>query len=84
MNKLFDEETGLLLLDELVFHSDSFQAIIADNAITDDEIIRQANLVVELFRKLDQQLNDEDKKIVMEAIAECAVLYQINAIKGGK
>ncbi len=84
MKKLFDETTGYLLLDEIVFNRSSFQTIMEDNTITDDEVIKQANAVVTLLKKLDAKLDGEEKKLVIDAISEIAVLYQINALKGGK
>lgn len=84
MIHLFDEENGLLLLDEVVMQSPRYQAIVADALVTDDEVIEQAGRVVELFRKINCQLSEEDKALVVKAIAELAVLYQIDAIKEGK
>jgi hypothetical protein len=84
MVKLFDDEMGFLRLDEIVLGMESFQSILADKVITDDEIITQANHVVELFRKIDSSLADQDKELVVNAVSELAVLYALNAIKGGR
>lgn len=80
MKKLFDEKNGLLLLDELVLEMDSYQKIIADRIITDDEIMAQSAVVVDLFKQIDTNLNDQDKALVLKTIAELAVLYQLNSI----
>lgn len=53
MKKLFDEKNGLLLLDELVLEMDSYQKIIADRIITDDEIMAHSAVVVDLFKQID-------------------------------
>ncbi len=84
MKKLFDKDTGYLLLDEIVFERNSYQAILEDNVITDDEVVKQTNRVVELFKKLDEKLDQKEKELAVDAIAELAVLYQINALKGGR
>lgn len=81
MKKLFDEKNGLLLLDELVLEMDSYQKIIADRIITDDEIMAQSVVVVELFKQIDTTLKDQDKALVLKTIAELAVLYQLNSIR---
>jgi hypothetical protein len=51
--------------------------------VTDDEIAEQANHVVDLFRKIEETLSAEDKELVINAVAELAVLYQLSAVKGG-
>lgn len=81
MKKLFDEKNGLLLLDELVLEMDSYQKVIADRIITDDEIMAQSVVVVDLFKQIDTTLKDQDKALVLKTIVELAVLYQLNAIR---
>ncbi len=83
MAKLFDESSGLLLLDEMVFNTASYQAIIEDKVITDQEIMQQASRVEGLLKKAERQLNDADRELVFSAISELAVLYQLHANKGG-
>lgn len=83
MTRLFDEANGLLLLDEMVFACPGYQAIIEDQVITDEVIEEQVTRVIALFKKIDGQLNTEDKELVLKTICELAVLYEINAFKGG-
>lgn len=75
--KLFDENTGLLRLDEVVCTLDSFRQITGDNQITEEEIIAQHDRVVSLLRRVDSQLADADRDLVISAIAELAALYQL-------
>ncbi len=82
MKKLFDETTGYLMLDEVIMDAPSFKMIMADNVITDEEIIKQANTVIELLRSLDEKLNSDEKELAVKAITEIAVLYEINARRG--
>lgn len=81
MKKLFDETNGLLLLDELVFGMSSFQKIMEDNVITDDEIMKQSDVVVNLLKQIDTDLSDKDRELVLKTIGEMAVLYQLNSIR---
>lgn len=81
MKKLFDEANGLLLLDELVLSMPSYQKIIEDRMITDDEIMKQSNVVVDLLKQMDTNLSEKDRDLVLTAICEIAVLYQLNSIK---
>ena len=83
MRKLFDEENGLLLLDEIVFDSPSYQALMDGHVVVDDEIMTQSERVITLLKEIDGKLNSEDKELVVKTISELAVLYEINALKGG-
>jgi hypothetical protein len=73
-----------LRLDEIVYESKSFQRIMADEKVTDEEVAAQGNLVVKLFHEIETKLSEKDKELVIQAISELAVLYEINAHKGGK
>lgn len=84
MKKLFDESTGLLLLDEMVYSMPSFQKIMEDNMITDEEIMNQSEVVVDLLKKIDTELNEEERELVIKTICEMAVLYQLHAIRVGE
>lgn len=84
MERLFDDATGGLLLDEAVLRSPIYQAMIEDNVITDDEIMAQATRVLDLLKQIDRQLGEDDRALVIQAISQIAVLYEVNAMKGGK
>jgi len=81
MNKLFDQTNGLLLLDEMIFSMPSYQQILEDNIITDEEIMKQSEVVVDLLKQVDTQLMGKDRDLVLKTICEMAVLYQLNSIK---
>ena len=66
---LFDKE-GILNIDELVAQRPTFRKIMEDQIVTDDELTNQANLVVNLLKKLEQTL-----------LAEMSVLYAIHQYK---
>jgi len=83
MKRLFDEENGLLLLDEIVYDSPSYQALMDGHMVIDDEIMTQSGRVITLLKEIDEKLNSEDKDLVVKTISELAVLYEINALKGG-
>lgn len=79
MDKLFDESTGLLLLDEMVYAMPSYQKIIEDSIITEDEIVKQSEVVLDLLRQIDRDLQEKDRQLVLKAICEIAVLYELSA-----
>lgn len=73
--KWFDEKTGIFRLDEIVAQRESFQKIMADQMVTDQEIRDQSALVVNLLKKLHETLPEEHRKDVMNLLAEITVLY---------
>ena len=42
MKRLFDEETGYLIIDELAMKRDSYAKVLADNVVTEKEIKEQS------------------------------------------
>src|SRR5215216_2768899 len=70
----FDQETGTLLLDEYVLEMNSYQRIVEDEAITDEELVEQTQRVASLLRQLEETLSPEAKVIATEALGELAVL----------
>ena len=77
--KLFDAETGYLLLDEAVESKDSFKKIMEDGIITDEEMEDQVNRVIYRLKTMEEILSDYEKTLVLDAISELAVLYEMNA-----
>ena len=77
--KLFDAETGYLLLDEVVESKDSFKKIMEDGIITDEELEDQVNRVIDRLKTMEEILSDNEKTLVLDAISELAVLYEMNA-----
>ena len=72
---LFDKE-GILNIDELVAQRPTFRKIMEDQIVTDDELTNQANLVVNLLKKLEQTLSPGQLSEV-----EMSVLYAIHQYK---
>ena len=71
---LFDKE-GILNIDELVAQRPTFRKIMEDQIVTDDELTNQANLVVNLLKKLEQTLSPGQLSEVENLLAEMSVLY---------
>ena len=78
MKRLFDEETGYLIIDELAMKRDSYAKVLADNVVTEKEIKEQSDLVLDYLKKMDQKLNEEEQEMVIDLICEMAVLYEIS------
>jgi hypothetical protein len=73
----FDPHTGMLLLDEYVAEMPSFQKIMADEIITDSEIVEHGEKVTVLLKQLETALAPDVKRLVTEALCELAVLYAL-------
>lgn len=80
MKRLFDEETGYLIIDELAMKRDSYAKVLADNVVTEKEIEEQSDLVLDYLKKMDQKLNEEEQEMVIDLICEMAVLYEISRL----
>ncbi len=70
----FDQDTGILLLDEYVLEMDSYRRIVEDEMITDAELVEQTQRVASLLRRLEEVLSPEAKALATEALCELAVL----------
>ena len=77
----FDKQTGILNLDEAVQASASFQKIMADKLVTDDEIEEQSQRAIALLKELEQTLTPSDLDKVHIVLAEMGVLYAISQYK---
>lgn len=76
--KLFDEKTGMLLLDEYICEMPSFRKIMEDSVITEDEVMAQTEKVVELLKRLERVLQPEERELLIETLCEIAVLYAVS------
>lgn len=67
-------------LSEIVENSESYKKIMADDIVEDHEVEEQANLVSDLFDKLEQKLSPEDFSLVAKCMAELSVLHAVYRI----
>jgi hypothetical protein len=73
----FHAETGHLLLDEHVMERPSFQKVISDSAITDNELAEHAIHVADLLRRLETDLPAQSRELVRELLCEMAILQAL-------
>ncbi len=81
MNTFFDE-SGTLNIDELILQQPSFQKIMEDGVVTEEEIKEQRERVTNLLKKLENSLSPEQIDQVRELLAEISVLVAIQSISG--
>lgn len=79
MNTFFDE-SGTLNIDDLILEQPSFQKIMEDGVVTDEELAEQKERVIALLKKLEQKLTPEQIDLVRELLAEISVLVAVRNI----
>ena len=73
----FDAASGDLLLDRYVMERPSYQRIVADAQVTDEELAEQAQRVSGLLGELETTLPPDARDALTEALAELAVLNEL-------
>ena len=79
MNTFFDESESLNI-DDLILQQSSFQKIMEDGVVTEEELAEQKERVVGLLHKLEQSLSSEQIDMVRELLAEISVLVAVRNI----
>lgn len=76
MNTFFDE-SGTLNIDEFILQQPSFQKIMEDGVVTEEEIKEQQDRVTNLLKKLELISTPEQIDQVRELLAEISVLVAV-------
>lgn len=74
MNNTFFDETGLLNIDDIILQQPSFQKIMADGIVTEEELTEQSTRVITLLKSLEKDLSPEQVEKIRELLAEISVL----------
>ena len=77
---LFDEN-GMFRLDEEIAKQPTFQKIMEDGIVSDEEVDQQSQLLISRMKKLEQDLSPEQLKEVEEVLTQAGVLYAISQYK---
>lgn len=73
MNTFFEEE-GILNIDDLILEQPSFQKIIEDGIVTEEELQAQSQLVISTLKNFELTATSEQIDMVRELLAEISVL----------
>lgn len=73
---LFNKQ-GIIDIDEMVASKPSFQNIMADGIVTEDELCVQSQRVLDLLHEAEHRFSDEDLQFIKELLAETNVLSAI-------
>lgn len=79
MNTFFDESGGLNI-DDLILQQPSFQKIMEDGIVTDEELAEQKDRVIALLKKFEKNSTPEQIDQIRELLAEISVLVAIQNI----
>lgn len=79
MEKLLNEK-GFLNVEDLIMNSPSFQKIIDDDIITEEEVFEQSERVTALIREMEATCTPEQIAIMRRLLAEICVLVSVNSV----
>lgn len=71
------KELDLLNIDELIAKESSFQNIMADGIVTDEELNKQSERVIALLDEAEHRFNADDLQFIKQLFAETNVLSAI-------
>lgn len=77
MNTFFDESGGLNI-DDLILQQPSFQKIMEDGIVTEEELAEQKERVIAILKNIEQNSTSEQIDQIRELLAEISVLIAIN------
>jgi hypothetical protein len=73
---IFNQQ-GLLDIDGMIAAAPSFQKIMDDGIVTDEELSQQTDKVINLMREAEQRFSEEDQLFIKRLFAETNVLSAI-------
>lgn len=76
MKKLFDKN-GLLNIEDIIMNTPSFQKIVEDSVITEEEIREQSERVANIIKEIEEKFDDEQIELVRKLLAEVSVFVTI-------
>lgn len=81
---MFFNEKGILNIDEIVARNDSFQKIMEDGIVTDEEVKAQSDKIVSMLKDMEARYTKPQLFEIKQLLAETSVLYavyQLNALQ---
>ena len=73
---LFNEQ-GFIDIDEMIAQEPSFQKIMQDGIVTDDELRQQSERVISLLHEVENRLSEDNQLLVKRLFAETNVLSAV-------
>lgn len=79
MCKIIDEK-GNLNIEDLLLNNLSFQKIIEDGVVTEEEKVAQFKKVISIIKKIEEECSEREIELVRMLLAEFSALLFINQI----
>jgi hypothetical protein len=73
---LFNQD-GFLILDEAMMQSASFQNIMEDGVVTNDELASQVQRVTDMLHEAEKRFKKDDLEFVEQLLVEANVLFAV-------
>lgn len=77
MKEVFFDEDGGLNINQTIMSQRSYLKIMNDGVVTEEELEQQSELVMSIFRKIEDTFNEEQKALVQSLLVETNVLNTI-------
>lgn len=74
---MFFNEKGILNIDEIVARNDSFQKIMEDGMVTDEEVKAQSDKIVSMLKDMEARYTEPQLFEIKHLLAETSVLYAV-------
>ena len=74
---MFFNEKGILDIDEMVTNNASFNNIMADGVVTEEEVKAQSDKVIALLHAMEAKYSQEQLAEIKSLLAETSVLYAV-------
>lgn len=74
---MFFNDQGIIDIDELIAKQSSFQKIMDDGIVTDEELLGQSQHVIDLLHEAEKRFATEDLQFIKTLFAETNVLSAI-------
>lgn len=77
---MFFDENGILDVDELIINHPSYQKIMEDGIVTDEELAEQSDKVIALLHDIESKYSEEQVAEIKNLMAEINVLHSVYRI----
>jgi methyl coenzyme M reductase alpha subunit len=77
---MFFDENGIIDIDELIINHPSYQKIMEDGIVTDEELAEQSDKVIALLHDVESKYSEEQVAEIKNLMAEINVLHSVYRI----
>ncbi|MGM9762481.1 MAG: hypothetical protein ACI3ZQ_00450 [Candidatus Cryptobacteroides sp.] len=74
---MFFNDKGILNIDEMLVNNVSFQKIMEDGIVTEEEIKAQSDKVVAMLHDIESKYDETQQDEIKNLLAEASVLYAV-------